>query len=112
MKNDFTIETIKSVLIRSCLENQPKSFIPYLMSEKVTVGMPNKLLFYKFFKMMVGCARKSSVGSLKLKMESPNWKKDKSAFYFNFYDEQHLHSRLSIALRESENQLYLETLPF
>ena len=46
-------EQIKNELIKNCINYSPKYFIPYLLSENVKTGMPNKIRFYKFFKSML-----------------------------------------------------------
>lgn len=50
MTETSSIETIKFELIRSCINYNTKSFIPFLMSKNLKTDMPNKMRFYRFFK--------------------------------------------------------------
>ncbi len=103
---------IKSELIRSCINNEPKSFIPFLLSKEVKTGMPNKIRFYTFFKKIVNCSSNTLEGKLFFKIEQPDWIKDKNIVYYNFYDTIHEHSRISIEITETENSIFLNTLTF
>ena len=67
MKTEVSIENIKSGLIKSCVNYDAKSFIPYLISNNVLTGMPNKTRFYSFFKYMVNCTKQCSEGKLTYK---------------------------------------------
>src|SRR5690554_2249005 len=108
----FPIEEIKQALIKSCIHNQPIQFIPYLLSKNVTVESPNKIRFYRYFKYLLNCAQCSSEGALTLKMEKYAWEEDKEISYYNFYDEVHKYSRLSIKYKEVNNHIFLDTRPF
>jgi len=108
----FPIEEIKQALIKSCIHNQPIQFIPYLLSKNVTVESPNKIRFYRYFKYLLNCAQCSSEGALTLKMEKYAWEEDKEISYYNFYDEVHKYSRLSIKYKEVNNHIFLDTMPF
>lgn len=108
----FPIEEIKQALIKSCIHNQPIQFIPYLHSKNVKVGFPNKIRFYKYFKYLLNCAQCSSEGPLTLRMEKYAWEEDKEISYYNFYDEVHKYSRLSMKYKEVNNQIFIDTMPF
>ena len=112
MKQTLSIEKIKRELIKSCVEINPKSFIPYLLASNVSTGMPNKTRFYRFFKEMVICLKENSKGNLYFKIENEKTCNSENTYFLNFYDEVHLHSRLSIEIRENKQQIYLDTLPF
>lgn len=109
MREISSTEIIKSELINSCVSFDAKSFIPFLMSQNVQTGMPNKTRFYQFFKQMINCSKQSSIGKLTPKMESNH---NKTKKYLKFYDETHKYSRLSIEIKETENTIYIDTLPF
>jgi len=96
----------------SCLENNPKSFIPFLLSENVKTNMPDKFRFYSFFKSMVKSARENSIGEWTLKIENWDIEDHSNTLAYNFYDEVHKYARLTIMVRETENELHLDTLPF
>jgi hypothetical protein len=103
--------TIKRNLINSCLNQKPKDFIPYLLSEKVKIKMPNKTRFYRFFKYMLKCVKNKSTGKWTLKIENTSWNNGKAMAY-NFYDEKHKYARLSIMITEQNDRIILETMPF
>ena len=77
MKAEMSIEIIKKELIKSCVNFNAKSFIPFLLSKNVLTGMPNKMRFYRFFKQMVNCTKQNSKGQLTFKIEhekiNNNW---------------------------------------
>jgi hypothetical protein len=112
MKETSSIETIKSELIKSCVNYDTKSFIPFLMSDNVLTGMPNKTRFYRFFKQMVNCTKQSSEGQLTFRIENEKTNINQRDYYLNFYDKIHKYSRLSIEVKETKENIYLDTLPF
>lgn len=99
-------------LIETCLNFNPIHFIPYLLSKNVSTDMPNKVRCYRFFKMMLLCAKQDSVGKLTFRIEKYNWEDDKSVEYYNLYDSKHKYSRLSIRVKESKDKIHLSTMPF
>jgi ASC-1-like (ASCH) protein len=99
-------------LVESCLNYNPRQFIPYLLSINVTVGMPNKIRFYQIFKSMLLCAKERQVGHISLNIENPGWEGDKLMEYYNFYDKKHKYSLLSIQVKKLENKIYLGVMPF
>lgn len=109
MKETSSIEKIKSELIKSCINYEPKSFIPFLLSENVKTGMPNKMRFYRFFKQMLISTEKSSEGILKFKSKVIG---EKGNYYLNFYDQIHKNSRLTFEIKENKENIYIDTLPF
>lgn len=106
------MEKIKAQLILSCANNNPESFLPFLMSAEVETEASNKKDFYQFFKGMLNHAHESSEGQLTLKIEQPTCHTDKEVFNYNFYDTAHKHHRLSIVVKESNNLIYLGVMPF
>ena len=103
-------ENILEVLANSCITFTPKSFIPFLMSDDIIVSMPNKVVFYSFFKRMVNCAKNNSVGKLYLKVEKVLI--EENQFYYNFYDEVHKFARLTILVTFFEEKIDLDVMPF
>ena len=103
-------ENILEVLANSCITFTPKSFIPFLMSDDIIVSMPNKVVFYSFFKRMVDCAKNNSVGKLYLKVEKVTF--EENQFYYNFYDQVHQFARLTIVVTFFEEKIDLDVMPF
>lgn len=112
MNKTSNIEKIKTELINSCVNYNTKSFIPFLMSKNVLTGMPNKIRFYRFLKYMVSCTKQSSEGQLTFKIEHEKITDNQRNYYLNFYDKAHKYSRLSIEVRETNETIYFNTLPF
>ena len=46
---------------------------------------------------------------LKIKQPDPD---NKNVQYYKFYDEVHLHARLTIVVKESNDSIHLDILPF
>ena len=108
----YTKEIILNKLIESCLSFDAKLFKPYLQSEIVITDMPDKKSFYSFFKKMLITAKSNSVEPMTFKIEMPDWEEEENMKHYNLYDSVHKHSRLSLKVRESENSIYIETMPF
>lgn len=111
-KEENTKEIIINKLIESCLNFDANIFKPYLQSEIVTTDTPDKKRFYWFFKKMLCCAKDNSIEPMSFKIEKVHWEKDEDVKYYNLYDSVHKYSRLSLRIKETENQIYLETMPF
>ena len=107
-----SIEKIKAELILSCANNNPESFLPFLMSAEVETEAPNKEDFYQFFKGMLNQAHESSEGELTLKIEQPTLDSDKQVVNYNFYDNTHKYPLLSIVVKENNNLICLGIMPF
>jgi len=108
----YTKEIILNKLIESCLSFDANLFKPYLQSEIVITDIPDKKSFYSFFKKMLLSAKDNSVEPMTFKIEKPNWEDDEKMVHYNLYDSAHVHSRLSIRVKESANEIYLDTMPF
>ncbi len=106
------IENIKTEFISACLTYHPKSFIPFLLSENVLTGMPNKIRFYSFFKSMLECAKQNSHGRLTHKIENEQNYTNQRTYFLNFYDQSHKYSRLSFEVKEMNEYIYIQILPF
>ena len=106
------MEKIKAQLILSCINDDPESFLPFLMSAEVETEAPDKKDFYQFFKGMLNHAHESSEGELTLKIEQQTWGADKEVHNYNFYDTAHKHPMLSIEVKENNNLIYLCIMPF
>ena len=108
----YTKEIILNKLIESCITFDAKLFKPYLQSEIVITDAPDKKKFYWFFKKMLITAKSNSVEPMTFKIEMPDWEEEENMKHYNLYDSVHKHSRLSLKVRESENSIYIETMPF
>lgn len=105
-------EKIKAALVLSCVKNNPKSFLPLLMSIDVQTEFPNKMVFYQFFENMLNCAHESLEGELTLKIEKTIQFADKQSVNYCFYDNIHKYSRFTIEVKESDNLICLGIMPF
>lgn len=112
MKETPSIEIIKTELIKACVNYDTKPFIPFLLSNNVQTGIPNKMGFYRYFKKMVNCSKQSSEGPLTFKIEHEKNDSNQRYYKLNFYDQIHKYSRLSIEIIETKESIYLDTLPF
>ena len=111
-KQEHTNKTILDKLIESCLNFGPDQFLPYLQSEKVIADAINKKAFYSFYKRMLLSAKDNSVEPMSFKIEKVSWEEDENILYYNLYDCVHKYSRLSIRVKESANEIYLDIMPF
>ena len=108
----YTKEIILNKLIESCLSFDAKLFKPYLQSEIVITDALDKKKFYSFFKKMLATAQSNSIEPMSFKIEIPHWEDEENMKHYNLYDSVHKHSRLCIRVKETESQVYLETMPF
>lgn len=107
----FPIEEIKQNLIQSCIELNAIYFLPYLLSPTVTVGFPNKSRFYGFLKTILNCARQDSQGTLELRIEREHWDPE-NVLSYNFYQKGHTCSRINLKVKEENNCLFIDLVPF
>lgn len=106
-----SITTIKEALIKACIKSRPSYFKPFLSSDKVITEFEDKESFYKSFKYMLSASRKMSEGELHLKIKQSD-PENKNVQHYKFYDEVHLHSRLTIIVKESNDSIHIDILPF
>jgi hypothetical protein len=106
-----SIAKIKEALVKACIKSRPSYFKPFLSSDKVTTEWPDKESFYKFFKYMLAASKKMSEGELHLKIKLSDTE-NKNIQHYKFYDEVHLHSRLTIIVEESNDSIHLDIPPF
>jgi hypothetical protein len=106
------IEKIKAELISSCINNTPETFLSFMMSADVQTEAPNKMDFYHFFKGMLNDAHIRAKGKLTLKIEESTDDIDKVVLDYSFYDNVHKHPLLSIEVKENNNQILLDIMPF
>lgn len=104
-------QVIKEALIKACIKSRPSYFRPFLPSDKVITDWPDKESFYKCFKFILSASRKMSEGELHLKIRLPD-PENRNVQHYNFYDEVHLYSRLTIIVDESNDSIHLDILPF
>lgn len=108
----YTKEIILNKLIESCLTFDAKLFIPYLQSEIVITDATDKRRFYGFFEKMLITAKSNSVEPMNFKIEMPDWEDEENIKHYNLYDSIHKHPRLGLRVRDFENSVYIETMPF
>jgi hypothetical protein len=106
------MQKIKTQLILSCINNDPESFLPFLMSAEVETETPNKEDFYQFFKGMLSHAHENSEGELLLKIEKPTANAGNEVLNYNFYDNTNKYPLLSIIVEENNNLICLGVMPF
>jgi hypothetical protein len=104
-------ENIKESLIKACTKSRPKFFKQFLSSEKVNTKWEDKESFYKFFKYILTTSKKTSEGELHCKIKLLK-KENKNVQYYEFYDTVHLHSRLTLIIEESKDNILIDILPF
>lgn len=109
--NNSDKEILKG-LIKSCLLMDSKIFFPFLKSESLQTGMPNKMIFYRHYKFMIECLKCNSSKNLHYKWGRRDWLDDISYLTLEIFDDIHLHPRLNIIIDKIEDKLYIETLPF
>lgn len=102
------MKNIITELVKSVIDFNPKLFKPYILSDVVQCDAEKKP-FYKLFKRMVCTAKAESVGKLKLTIEETD---DPRKQRYCFYDEAHVHSRLNFFIKENEDSIFIEILPF
>ena len=108
----FTIEKIKLELINSCSNSKTIECLPFLLSEKVKTGMPNKIRFYKTLKNLIKSTKKNTKGKLTLRIKNIEKNEIEEKYYLNFYDKLHKNSQLTIEVRERKREIYFDTIPF
>ena len=107
----FQIEEIKQNLIQCCIEFNAIHFLPYLLAPSVTVNFPNKIRFYGFLKNIINCAGQDSQGILVLRIERELWDPE-NVLSYNFYDEVNKYPRINLKVKEENNTLHLDLMPF
>lgn len=112
MPDNITIAEIKDKLVHSCLNFDTKSFIPFLLSDKVKTHYDSKVKFYHPFKMFIKWCKESSLTELTLKIEHFEEKDNYISYNMNFYDETYEYPRILIEIKETKNSIYIHILPF
>ena len=108
----MTITEIKNGLVDSCITGNPTTFIPFLLSPIVKTEMSNKTSFYSFYKFMLKCAKTDSIEPWSLKIEKSNWRNQKYAHAYCFYDKKYFYPRFTIYFYKKNNFLYIDIMPF
>jgi hypothetical protein len=106
-----SIENIKEALVKACTYSQPSYFKPFLSSDKVTTELSDKESFYQFFRYILSASKKMSEGELYLKIKCPSLK-NKNLQHYEFYDKVHIYSRMTIIVKEYNETIHLDILPF
>jgi hypothetical protein len=112
MNKKYPIELIKQQLVTACVTNDPKSFRPYLLSPNVQTEMPSKAKFYNFFKGVMQAARDQTEGKLSARTTSEEYIADRKQYSLGFFDEKHVHERLSFIITETSDIIIIELMPF
>lgn len=114
MPKKIPLPEIIENLANACISNNPKKFIPFLMSENVEVAFPNKVRFYKCFKRMIYCSKHITKGKWRARIENVRLDGNHKIYCLNFYDEVYTNERLSIDIRESTNKrdVFIDFMPF
>src|SRR5690606_18002301 len=105
------IEEIKAQLIECCINCKANDFLPYLFSPSVTVDFPNKIRFYGFLKTILNSAGQNSSGILELRIEREPWDKE-NVLSYNFYEKGYINTKINLKVKEEDNCLHLDLLPF
>ncbi len=109
-KLTFTKVELLDILIESVMTYNPSIFKACLWSENLEYSGLNKMRFYRYYKGMVNCTKASSIGELYLKIERYDYSPD--ALFYNFYDNYHKYSRLSIEVKDKGEKVYINVMPF
>jgi len=112
MNKKHPIELIKQQLVEACVTNDPKSFRPYLLSPNVHTEMPSKAKFYNYFKGLMQAAKNQSEGKWSARITSEECIADKRQYSLGFFDEKHVHERLSFIITETSDIIIIELMPF
>ena len=108
---DFSNKEIRNSIVHSFLKNEPKYFIPYLISKNTYVDDVNKMKFYKIFKCKILDLKiKGKIKDIKVEKEFNGFYDD--YLQLNIYDECHLNPRFSIFYKYEGEKIYLGFMPF
>jgi hypothetical protein len=88
---------------------KPEYLRPYLELDNVFIE-PNKDDFYTYFRYMLRTTKKITEGNLKLKIKPSE--DSETSNYYEFYDDMHLHPRITFIVEQSEKGIHLDILPF
>lgn len=105
------MKILKKVFIYSCIHKKAIYFLPFLHFTRVKVDSVYKYSFYKWFRHKLCCMSKNSIGKISFKVTDASWY-DKDFLAYNFYDEVHTYSRLTVLIKETEGNLYIDVFPF
>ena len=110
MKN-YSNKEIRNSIINAFLKNEPKYFIPYLMSQNTYVDDDNKMKFYKLFKHNILNSKiNGKITDIKVEKELNGFYND--YLKLNFYDNYHLYPRFSIFYKYDVDKIHLGFMPF
>lgn len=110
LKKNYTKEEILEILIESVMSFNPSLFKQCLWSESLEINAVNKMMYYWYYKGMVNCTKSSSMGELYLKIEKYN--SNKEAQYYNFYDNYHTYTRLTVEVIDKGDKVQVDVMPF
>ena len=117
-KRSYTVQEIESGLYNAVINFDPVSFIPYLVCDITKPDAATKSGFYNYFRMMVRSAKYRAKGEMhlvitnhKVLAEDNEWPFDGYQLY-DFYDTEHKYSLLTFQVKKTEDEFYLNLLPF
>ena len=110
LKKNYTKKEILDILIESVMTFNPSIYKQCLWSDNLEFCAANKMKYYWYFKGMVNCTKSNSMGELYLKIEKYDYNPD--ALFYNFYDNYHTYSRLSIEVEDKGENIYIDVMPF
>lgn len=110
----MTREIIKEKLITACINKDSSLFLDALKCKIVKTKFPNKTRFYSFFKRMIICTRRSSIGELRFELDDEKYENVGGNLEdcYNFYDEVHIAPRLTLFVLEKDEFIELDISPF
>lgn len=111
MKVFSEIDTIKRSLTEACKTGNAYVFKLALFSDKVKVEYPSKDIFFEFFQERIESTHDEVEGNLYLKIRLPNQDDDFTEAY-EFYSQNHLYSQLCILIKESNEVIEIDVMPF
>jgi|TARA_B110000093_G_scaffold141058_1_gene151776 hypothetical protein len=105
---------IKQELINACLKKNSSLFLNTLKQERVKTKFPNKTSFYSFFKYMIKCTSRSSIGELRFEIDAEKYENvgGNPEDCYNFYDEVHHYPMLTLFVLEKDGFIELDVSPF
>lgn len=98
-------------LIKSCIKIEPSIFLLHLKTNEVITNMPNKLLFYTFFKYMINSLNYNSNKDLYYKWKRIQWISEQK-ISLQIFDTYHKHSRLNFIIQIINDKIFIQTLTF
>lgn len=107
----YSVKDIRNSVVYSFLKKDPCHFIPFLMSDNVSVDDDNKVKFYNQFRHNILNANiKGKIAEIKVEIELNGFYDD--YLQLNFYDEFHINPRFSIFYKYEGEKIHFGLMPF